>query len=60
MVLASLAISATSTLVHSSLTVSQLLYQLMVLVAQYPREEKGGLVCASGFKSSPWPAFAIN
>lgn len=60
MMLVSPAITATGVLVRAPLAVSQLLHQLMVLVAQYPREEKWGLVCAPGFKSSPWPAFAID
>lgn len=60
MVLASLATSTTSMLVHAPLAVSQLLHQLVVLVTQHPREEKRGLVRAPGFKSSPRPAFAVN
>lgn len=42
------------------LTVSQAPHHLMVLVAQHPRQEKGGFVCASCFKASPWPTFAVN
>lgn len=59
-VLVSLAITATGVLVRAPLTVSQLLHQLVVLVAQYPREEERGLVRAAGFKSSPWPTFAVD
>lgn len=32
----------------------------MVLVPQHPRQKKWGFICASGFKASAWPAFAID
>lgn len=58
--LVSLAVTATGVLVRGPLAVPQLLHQLVVLVAQYPREEQRGLVRAPGFKSPPRPAFAVD
>ena len=43
-----------------ALTVSQSPHQLMVLVAEHPRQEERGFVRAPGFKASPRPPFAVN
>lgn len=42
------------------LTFSQVPNHLMVLVGQYPRQEKWSFVSATSFKAPSWPAFSIN
>lgn len=46
--------------VMCALTFSQLPYHLMVLVGQYPRQEKWSFVSATSFKAPSWSAFSIN
>lgn len=46
--------------VMCALTFSQMPDHLMILVRQYPRQEKWSFVSTTSFKAPSWPAFAIN